>query len=79
MLLYEDNQSTIAMAKNPQFHGRAKHIEIKHHFVRDQVTRRTNKLQYCPSYEMIADMLTKGLSRDSHVFLRAKSGMIEHK
>ena len=35
--LYEDNQSTIAIAKNPQFHGRVKHINIKHHFLREQV------------------------------------------
>ncbi len=39
VLIYEDNQAAIAMAKNPQFHGRAKHIEIKHHFIRDQVAR----------------------------------------
>ena len=32
-LIFEDIQSTIAMAKNPQFHGRAKHINIRHHFV----------------------------------------------
>ena len=63
MLIYEDNQSAIAIAKNPQFDGgRAKHIEIKHHFVRDQVTQRTIKLQCSHSSEMIADMLTKGLS-----------------
>ena len=37
MLLYEDNQAAIAMTKNPQFHGRAKHIDIRHHFVREQV------------------------------------------
>ena len=33
--IYEDNQSAIEMAKNPQFHGRAKHIEIKYHFIRE--------------------------------------------
>ena len=32
-LILEDNQSAIAMSKNPQFHGRAKHIDIRHHFV----------------------------------------------
>ena len=31
--IYEDNQSAIAMTKNPQFHGRAKHIDIKYHFI----------------------------------------------
>lgn len=43
-LMYEDNQSAIAMTKNPQFHGRAKHISIKHHFVREQVTQGTQIL-----------------------------------
>lgn len=32
-VIFEDNQSAIAMARNPQFHGRAKHIDIRHHFV----------------------------------------------
>ena len=38
MLTYEDNQSAIAIANYPQFHGRAKHLEVKHHFVPDQDT-----------------------------------------
>lgn len=38
-LIYEDNQSAIAMTKNPQFHGRAKHIDIKHHYIREQVAQ----------------------------------------
>ena len=33
VMIYEDNQSTIATAKNPQFHGRVKHINIKYHFI----------------------------------------------
>ena len=37
MIIYEDNQSVICMVKNPQFHGRAKHIEIKYHFICEQV------------------------------------------
>nr|CAD1827412.1 unnamed protein product [Ananas comosus var. bracteatus] len=36
-IIYCDNQSTIAMAKNPVHHSRTKHIEIRHHFIRDQV------------------------------------------
>jgi len=34
-VLYEDNQSAIAMARNTQFHGRTKHIAIRHHFIRE--------------------------------------------
>ena len=59
--LMEDNQSAIAMTKNPQFHGRAKHIDICHHFIREKVNGGDIKLVYCPMSEIVADMLTKGL------------------
>ena len=36
--IYEDNQSSIALAKNPEFHKRTKHIDIRYHFVREKVT-----------------------------------------
>lgn len=74
-LIYEDNQSAIAMTKNPQFHGRAKHIDIKHHFIREQVAQGTIMLKYCPSVEMTADILTKGLSREIFCKLREKTGV----
>ena len=38
-LIYEDNQSAICMAKNPQFNGRSKHIAIKYHFIRDETKK----------------------------------------
>ena len=44
ILIFEDNQSAIAMAKNPQFHRQAKHMDIRNHFVREQVTSETMKL-----------------------------------
>ena len=37
VIIYEDNQSAIAMTINPQFHGRTKHIAIKYHYIREQV------------------------------------------
>ena len=37
--ILEDNQSSIAMARNPQFHRRAKHINIRHHFIREEVKK----------------------------------------
>ena len=65
------------MAKNPQYHGQAKHIDIRHHFVRELVANGTIKLDYCPSTDMMADMMTKGLTREQHCKLREKVGMIE--
>ena len=63
-VINEDNQSAICIAKNPQFRNRTKHISIKYHFVRDQIEAETVELVYCRSENMIADMLTKGLTKD---------------
>ncbi len=67
LIVYEDNQSAIQIAKNPQFHRRTKHIEIKYHFIRE--------LRYCPTEEMIADLLTKGLGHDQLVKLQFLAGV----
>ena len=37
--VFEDNKAAISMTKNPQYHGRAKHVDIKYHFVRDHVDK----------------------------------------
>ena len=73
--IYEDNQSAISMAKNPQFHGRTKHIAIKYHFIREQVNSKTLELRYCRTNDMIADMLTKGLSGEQFEKLRFMAGV----
>ena len=77
MVIYEDNQSAIAMTKSPQFHGRSKHISIKYHFIRDLLMDGMVEVKYCPSQEMIADMLTKGLSKNVLVKLRAMIGLVK--
>src|SRR3954463_7344061 len=60
-LIYEDNQSCIALAKNPIHHARIKHIDIQHHFICDKVETKEIELAYCPTDEMVADVLTKAL------------------
>jgi hypothetical protein len=64
--LYIDNQSAIAIARNPEFHDRTKHIEIRHHFLRQLVDNKEIAPLYLPTGEQIADALTKGLSREKH-------------
>ena len=76
VVIYEDNQSAIAIAKNPQFHGRVKHINLKYHFIREQVNNNNIELKYCQTSEMIADMLTKGLGRIKFEKLRAMAGIV---
>ena len=61
-----DNQSCIALAKNPEHHARTKHIDIQYHFIREKVEERTVKLEFCPTQEMVAEVLTKALPREKH-------------
>lgn len=68
----EDNQSAIAIARNPTGHARTKHIDIRYHFVRE---KGTTDLCYCPTKEMIADLLTKSLPRGRFESLRSAMGM----
>ena len=74
-VIYEDNQSTISMTKNPTFHRRTKHIGIKYHFVREQVKNEFIKIMYCPSEEMIADIFTKGLNKEKFWKFRSMMGI----
>ena len=64
------------MAKNHQFHGRAKHIDIKFHFVREQVGVGNIELVYCKSENMVADVLTKGLAKNQFNKIRTLLGMM---
>jgi hypothetical protein len=62
-IIYCDNQGAIALAKNPQFHARTKHIDIQHHFVRDKVSEGVIELQYIETESQVADGLTKPLDK----------------
>ena len=69
-IIFEDNQSCIKMTKNPINHGRSKHIDIKYHFIRNEIKKGIIKLKYLQSNEMIADILTKPLSAPTFLKLR---------
>lgn len=56
-----DNQGAMALAKNPGFHTRTKHIDIQYHFVRQEIGRKRVELEFVGSEDMLADCLTKAL------------------
>ena len=74
-VIHEDNQGAIAMAKNPVGHARTKHIDIRHHFVREGVQNGAIVLKYIATDEMIADMLTKPLPKHRFEKLVTELGM----
>ena len=62
--LYCDNQAAIAYTKDPRYHSKSKHIETKYNFVRDIVAQKEIKIQYISTQQMVADPLTKPVTRD---------------
>ena len=68
-IIFEDNQACIAMTKNPVLHGRSKHIDIRHHYVREKVESKEVSVTYRCTEDMLADVLTKSLSGKRHRML----------
>jgi Reverse transcriptase (RNA-dependent DNA polymerase) len=72
-----DNQGCIALAKNPTHHSRTKHIDVQHHFIREKLESGEINLKYCPTEDMVADVLTKALAKDRHQRLAMAMGLRE--
>ncbi|GKA94775.1 hypothetical protein Tco_0816813 [Tanacetum coccineum] len=73
-----DNKGAIDLSKNPVQHSRTKHIEIRHHFLCDNVQKGHISIKKVPSVDKIADILTKPLKHESFNYLRLGLGMMEH-
>ncbi|GKV49381.1 hypothetical protein SLEP1_g56135 [Rubroshorea leprosula] len=74
--IFCDNQSTIAMTKNPVFHSRTRHIETRHHFIRELVVSGGLEVVHCNSKDQVADIFTKPLPLDKFIHLRDLLGVL---
>ncbi|PWA63219.1 retrotransposon protein [Artemisia annua] len=72
-----DNKGAIDLSKNPVQHSRTKHIEIRHHFLRDNVQKGNITIEKAASEDNIADIFTKPLKRESFNHLHLGLGMME--
>ena len=68
--------SCMKLSKNPVFHDKSNHIEIKYDYIRDMVQRREMKIQYVVTEEQIADVLMKPLARVKFEYFRKKLGVL---
>lgn len=73
--IWVDNQSAVAIAKNPVFHGKTKHFKIKLHFVREAEQAKEVSLVHCSSGAQLADIMTKPLGAARFESLRSAIGM----
>ena len=74
--LYNDNQGAGRLAQDHIPHSRAKHIDIRHHFVRQVIRDKVIKLTHMPTEKMIADVLTKGLPGEKHKYCVEGLGLV---
>ena len=71
-----DNTSAINLSKNPVMHSRTKHIEIRHHFLREHIANGTCDIQFIGTEFQLADLFTKPLAKDRFHFLLNELGII---
>jgi len=70
-----DSTSAISVAKNPVLHSKTKHIEVRHHFLRDHAEKGDIKLKYIDTSQQLADILTKPLDQTTFARLRGEFGV----
>ncbi|GJS84878.1 putative ribonuclease H-like domain-containing protein [Tanacetum coccineum] len=75
--IYNDNNSAICIVKNPIYHSRIKHIDIRHHFIRDCYEKKLINVDHIHTDDNVADLLTKPFDAgrfqylvDEHVMIR---------
>jgi hypothetical protein len=75
MLLKTDSQSAMKLAKNPEYHDKTKHIDIRHHYIRWLVESEQITLDHIPDLVQPADLLTKSVVKDTFLKKREIMGM----
>ena len=73
--LFSDNQSTIALAKDHQYHAHTKHIDVHFHFIHWVVNDGKLRLIFCPTDDMVANTLTKALPSPKVKHFAAELGL----
>ncbi|KAL5841901.1 hypothetical protein ACOSQ3_012504 [Xanthoceras sorbifolium] len=71
-----DNMGANALALNPVYHSRTKHVEIDVHFIREKVASKEIEPRYIPTEFQVADILTKGLTTLRFQFLCSKLNLV---
>ncbi|TFY53549.1 hypothetical protein EVJ58_g9390 [Rhodofomes roseus] len=75
-LILVDNQSAMALAKNATFHDRTKHIAVRYHFIREKIDDGEVRVEYVPTGDQVADVLTKALAREKHERFATGMGLV---
>lgn len=77
MILYNDSQSAQKWSINPVYHKRSKHIDVKYDSIKDMISNGIIKLEYLPTGEIPADILTKSLGTTQHFKLMTSLSIVK--
>jgi len=77
VVLNVDNQSAIRLIKNPEFHRRSKHIEVRYQFIREKLRENVIDPNYVSTNDQYADIFTKALSHEKFSVFRKNMNVIE--
>jgi hypothetical protein len=70
-----DKTSAISVAKNPVFHKKMRHVERRHHFLRDHVEKRDIEIRYIDTERQLTDIFTKPPDSSHFASLRGELGV----
>jgi hypothetical protein len=74
--IYCDNTSVISISKNLVMHSKTKHIPIKYHFLREQVSENNIRVEYVGTKEQVTKIFTKSLPREAFEYFRERLRVI---
>ena len=74
-MLHCDSQSAIQLARNPLYHSKTKHVDVRYHFIREMLEEKQIQLVKVHTTENPADLLTKGLPAESFAHCRTLLGV----
>lgn len=75
MIIMQDNIGTVAIANNPTFHKKTKHIDLKYHWVQEKVQAGRFKVELCHNEDQAAGVLTKALPHPKHQCHKKEMGL----
>ena len=67
VIIFCDNTAALAVAKDPKYHGKTKHIKKIYHYIRDTITKKDVVLKHISTNNLVANLLTKLIARDIYV------------
>lgn len=73
--IFVDNSSAIKLAKSDGYRKRTKHIDLKYHFIREKIENKILDVKYCKTELMVADVLTKPVSKEKTIFCANGMGL----